>query len=297
MTITSRPYRDDHDYALMSQLVREIYRIHGPPVYCTAGDLDWWRSDEPAPDMLAAQLWFDEQQLVGFAWPLDEQIDLISHPAAAHLEAEMLDWAEEGRRVALGTQKGTARAWAFLSDVARSQLLLSRGYIPQMTALQLLTRPLIEAPAMPTIAPGYCIRAVRLPEELLARAELHQNAFAPSRMTTRRYEVVMRMPTYDMSLDIVAEAPDGSLAAFCTVWWDAENRMGVFEPVGCHSEHRRRGLAAAVMIEGIRRLVALGATVAHVTTGRGNNAAQALYASLGFHLLDENVAYDRMLNV
>lgn len=41
-------------------------------------------------------------------------------------------------------------------------------------------------------------------------------------MTTRRYEVVQRMPNYRMEFDMVAEAPDGSLAAFCIVWWDAE---------------------------------------------------------------------------
>ncbi len=279
----------------MSQLMRDTYRIQGPPVYCTAGDLDWWRSDEAEPDHLDARLWFDDQQLIGVAWPSNGQIDLMSHPHARHLEAEMLNWAEAKRRSELAGAAGTLRAWANQNDTDRTQLLLSRSYMPQLTVIQFRMRSLTEAPAMPAVASGYTIRAVRLPEEIEARVEVHRDAFAPSHMTTRRYEVVQRMPNYRMELDMVAEAPDGSLAAFCIVWWDAENRMGLFEPVGCHSAHRQRGLASAVMIAGMRHLVALGATVAHVCSVRGNQASAALYESLGFHVLDENVAYDRLL--
>lgn len=279
----------------MCGLMREIYRLDGPPVYASAGDLDWWRSDEPEPDLLKAQLWFDDQKLLGLAWPSGEQVDIMTHPAARHLEADILDWAETQRRTMVVDQSGTIRAWSFMQDKQRQELLLSRGYTLQPLALQFRTRPMLELPVAPTLAAGYRIRAVRLPEEIDARIEVHRDAFAPSRMTRRRYEVVARMPSYRMDLDLVAEAPDGSLAAFCIVWWDAENRMGVFEPVGCHSAHRQRGLASAVMIAGLHRLADLGATAAHVCSLRGSVAAEALYATLGFRVSDENEAYDLVL--
>ena len=47
--------------------------------------------------------------------------------------------------------------------------------------------------------------------------------------------------------------PDGELAAFCTVWVDPETRTAVFEPVGTHPNHQKRGLGKAVMTEGLRR--------------------------------------------
>jgi mycothiol synthase len=140
------------------------------------------------------------------------------------------------------------------------------------------------------------VRNVRGPEEAEARIAVHRDAFAPSRMNMLYYGTATRMPTYRRDLDLVAEAPDGSFAAFCIVWFDELNKMGVFEPVGCHSEHRRRGLASAVMLEGLRRLRELRAVTAHVSSLAGNEASEALYESLGFHALDRNERWERTLD-
>jgi ribosomal protein S18 acetylase RimI-like enzyme len=91
---------------------------------------------------------------------------------------------------------------------------------------------------------------------------------------------VQRAPLYRRDLDLVAVAPGGEFASFCTVWFDNVNRMGVFEPVGTAPAHQRRGLGKAVMSEGLRRLKHLGATLA--TVGSYSNEAGALYSSLGF---------------
>ena len=91
---------------------------------------------------------------------------------------------------------------------------------------------------------------------------------------------MQRGPLYRRDLDLVAVAPDGELAAFCTVWFDDVLRSAVFEPVGTHPAHQRRGLGKAVMTEGLRRAARLGATVASVSSYSAG--AHALYASLGF---------------
>jgi mycothiol synthase len=85
----------------------------------------------------------------------------------------------------------------------------------------------------------------------------------------------------------VAAAPDGSLAGFATVWLDDMVHSAFFEPVGVAPEHRRRGVARALMAEGLRRAHSLGATRAHV--GSLSPEAEALYVSVGFkdHLLAE----------
>jgi mycothiol synthase len=79
-------------------------------------------------------------------------------------------------------------------------------------------------------------------------------------------------------------APTGELAAFCTVWFDDVTRTAVFEPVGTHPDHQKRGLGKAVMAEGLRRAERMGATLATVSSY--GKAAHALYESMGFTEFD-----------
>jgi len=63
--------------------------------------------------------------------------------------------------------------------------------------------------------------------------------------------------------------------------WDPANRRGIFEPVCTHPDHRRRGLALALMRGGLLRLRALEAAGAYVESGSGE-PANALYDAVGF---------------
>jgi hypothetical protein len=128
-------------------------------------------------------------------------------------------------------------------------------------------------------------------EDLERRVDVHRDAFAPSKMTVEKHRDVMRSVTYRAELDLVVEAPDGSFAAYCLVWFDERNRFGLFEPVGCHATYRQRGLTKAVMFEGMRRLRKLGATTAYVNSLLGAEAASALYDSVGMLVLTENHAW------
>jgi len=114
-------------------------------------------------------------------------------------------------------------------------------------------------------------------------------------MTVEKHRNVMKSATYRADLDLVVEAPDGSFAAYCLVWFDERNRFGLFEPVGCHSAHRRKGLTKAVMYEGMRRVKDLGATDAYVNSKLGEPAPAALYESVGMPVLDENHAWVKVV--
>ena len=77
-------------------------------------------------------------------------------------------------------------------------------------------------------------------------------------------------------------SPDGSFAAFCLVWYDPLIRVGL-PGTGWHAPaHRRRGLAAAVCREALRRLAAVGAEWALVGAVSGAPVSNHLYESLGF---------------
>lgn len=90
-------------------------------------------------------------------------------------------------------------------------------------------------------------------------------------------------------------APNGTVAACTIVWFDDVNRMGIFEPVACHQDYQRRGLAGAVMVEGLRRLSALGAQVAHVNAWREDSAGAMLYRALGFTVTGRIFAWEKSI--
>lgn len=288
MIINNRPYRSEADYDHMRRLLVEILARTGPPAYATTGNLDWWRCSEDNLDAVyRTQLWFDSERLVAFAWPSEDQVDIIVHPDFPTLHHMALAWAEAdyiGREPEAG--RSPLRAFSFSRDEARQAVLTARGYRNTGEASVFYGQTINGFLPMPALPPGYRLRHVRGEEDAEARA-----AFESDFMTAERHARVRAAPTYRPELDIVVEAPDGALAAFALVWFDATNRLGVFEPVGTAVAFQRRGLGRAVMVEGLRRLAGLEARVACVETGVDEEPARRLYQATGFIELDRNYAW------
>lgn len=78
----------------------------------------------------------------------------------------------------------------------------------------------------------------------------------------------------------------GRAVRFCGEcnWPDRVSQSGLLEPVGCHKDFRRLGLARALLHEGMRQLRSQGIGVAVVEplVPAQNPAAYALYESVGF---------------
>jgi len=112
-------------------------------------------------------------------------------------------------------------------------------------------------------------------------------------MTLDSYRRLRSVPEYAHDLDLAAVSPEGTIAAYTIVWYDASTASGQFEPVGTRAAFRQRGLGRAVLLEGLRRLAARGARTAIVNTNEGNAAARALYTSVGFRVHDRFLTYAR----
>lgn len=294
MPITARQYGYD-DYHDLLAFIREIYRLHGPPVYATAGELDWWRCIDPSISGIErARLWFDGERIVGFAYPAYGRVDLFVHPDYEYLLEPMLVWAEGDRQRESGSG-ATLSAWCFTTDRARHAALTTGGYRKTDVFFYYRLRPVGAPLPTVTLPSGYTIRHVDAAHDLPARVAVHNDAFMPSGLTVARYRRAVQSAAYRADLDLVAVAPDGTFAAFCNIWYDASNHVATFEPVGTHSAHRRRGLARAVMVEGLRRLAALGAETALVNTFHEDTPAIALYESLGFQELDRFYEWTRQV--
>jgi mycothiol synthase len=206
-------------------------------------------------------------------------------------EREILEYADT-RTVELMRQHDIAGdclyADAFRGDTARIQLLLGLGWEWTDEPPYVLNRTAIHAIKLPALPDGFSFRSAKGVEEAAALAEVHNAAFGPI-WTPELYRQVMESPGYEPQRELVIQAPSGALAAFSIIWYDHLNRTGLFEPVGTHKDHRRRGFGRAMLLYGMRQMAAAGMKFATVAHFGQNEAARGLYQACGFrpwHLLD-----------
>jgi ribosomal protein S18 acetylase RimI-like enzyme len=301
-----RAYAGEEDCWRIRAFLRETYLLNGRRERnWQAYRFDYWRwhvneniFQTPLEEAIA--LWETPAGEIAAVLNAENRGDAVFqiHPAwrSAALEDELLDAAEA--RLAATAEDGTRRltVWADSEDASRRNLLLRRGYgkgdWPEHQRRRDMELPIPDAAP----APGYTVRALGDEDEHPARSWLSWKAFHPDEPDEKYegwawYRNIQRAPLYRRDLDLVAVAPGGELAAFCTVWFDDVTRTGSFEPVGTHPDHQRRGLGKAVMAEGLRRVGRLGATLA--TVGSYDEPAHRLYASMGFTEYDLSEAWIR----
>lgn len=218
------------------------------------------------------------------------------HPdhRSPELEEEMLAVAEE--YLTGEGPKGTGRVlvWADSEDRMRRDVLTRCGYKWTGRSEQQRRYPLDDPIPEILPPPGYTVRALGDVEELPARSWASWRAFHPDEPDDKYvgwewYRNVQRCPLYRQDLDIVAESSEGEIVSFTTVWYDNVTRTAYFEPVGTMPEHQRRGLARAVINDGLHRIKRNGCTLAFV--GAENDGPRALYAAAGFSEFDLSEAW------
>jgi len=172
---------------------------------------------------------------------------------------------------------------SFRCDTARSQTLTKLGWVrDEDEPPYVLNRRTLDEIPKPTLPEGYTIRCARGPEEAEALFGVHTAAFPKSTWTPELYRRYMQAPGYAAEREYVVVAPDGTFAAFTVTWHDHVNHIGSLEPVGTHPEHRRLGLARAVITHALYQMKASGMTTATVANSGNNEASRALYQSCRF---------------
>ncbi len=229
-------------------------------------------------------------QLVAMLMPDGERgeahLSVLPGLRTVELEEEALAVAEE--HLARISPDGSRRLviWAPEQDMLRKQLLVDHGYAKENWPEHQWRRRL-DGPVSPiTPAPGYAIRTLGDGLELLERCYASGLGFhegdiriaVDNRNDPTWYRNIQTAPLYRRDLDLVAVAPDGSIAAFCTIWFDDVTRSAYFEPVATVPAHQRRGLGKALLTEGLRRLQKMGALWAFVSGYE--TGANALYHSV-----------------
>lgn len=299
MNLTMRTYQTEEDYWCIREFLREV------TLFNNRHDFSWsllrwdywrWHINENIFQFKLDEvitLWEAEGRIVAMTNPDGRGEAFFQiHPdyRSNILISEMLDAAEDKIPTTKEDGKKELLVWVNETDDAMKQVITERGYVRSKYSAEHMRRRFFSKP-IPDATPqgGYIVRALGDESELPARSWLSWKAFHPNEPDEKYegwewYRNVQRVPIYRRDLDIVAVAPDGELAAFCTVWFDDITRTAVFEPVGTHPNHQKRGLGKAVMAEGLRRAQRLGATLATVSSY--SPAAHALYESMGFTEFD-----------
>ncbi len=304
MTLRVRDFHWDEDFSLVMDFLREICalteflrnlipsrfenRRHGPcgPEYQDEEDslVKIWEVLDEQDDTKSAIL----AAISVFTDSPDSFISI--HPDHTHytreivlkmekIKATMPPCDDKGVRIAF---------WVETSDDERTSLLEELGYEDLGVYEHNRIRPLdIPIPEY-QLPDGYSIRHVSLPEDYEKYRDVVGSVFSHcGEYMTKRAAIKYSEASYwHEGLDLVAVAPDESFAAFTTVRLDSASGIAEFEPVGTHPDHRKRGLARAVIIEGLKRLEDYNLTMTCIPGAAPNEGATRLYDSLGFTRVD-----------
>jgi GNAT superfamily N-acetyltransferase len=273
----------------MQELAQAIWRDAPRSLDLTIAELAYQggMGASKSVDTSTHRLWLDGDICRAWAWYFPPSgLEWAVHPSSPDLLDEIVDWLEQ--EAAPGVPLTTT---VRDGDEEAHRALLELGFVddPGRPWMRLNHRTLeeIEEPELP---PGYRLRTVAdYDGDIAKRVAVHQRSWAElgTRVAPGTYPEVMQTWPYRSDLDFVLEADDGTPVAFALGWYDEENRVGEFEPLGTDPDYRHRGLGRALLLLGLQRFRDAGATDALVGSrgDEGHPLPKLLYESVGFRQL------------
>ena len=299
MKLTLRTYQSDDDYWRIRDFLRQVMIANHCREFSWSvarWDYWWWFANPDLEKISLGENVFiwetPDGQIAAVLNPEGRgQVFLQRHPdfISPDLDAAMIALAED--RLTAPNQDDRRQLQIFVDsqDTALHQTLTQRGFqrVDRPGEQEYQHRRLLDLPLPPPIKlPDYTIRPLGAGLEFLERCYASGLGFHDDDIQAARdnrdhpdwYRHIQSAPLYRRDLDLVVIAPDGSVASFCTIWFDDVSRTAYFEPVATVPAHRQRGLGKAMMIEGLHRLKQMGCKVAFV--GGYSPGANALYFSV-----------------
>jgi ribosomal protein S18 acetylase RimI-like enzyme len=247
------------------------------------------------------RLWLEGNKVLAFALVDDYnnlwfEIDPALSPA--EVVRELVEWGAScvKRRNAETNANSTLDASCASNDVERIRMLEANGFARQTLCTLRCSRSLsLPIPDSP-LPQGFSIRCVNENDSIESLVALHRAAFGTDHMTVEQRAAMMRSPDYQPAMDLVAVAPDGSLAAFCVCGIDAETpEIGYTDPIGTHPRHQKKGLGKAIVCAGMRLLKNAGVITVELGTSSENIPMQKLATSLGFVCVSEKLWFSKTM--
>jgi len=288
MKARARPYERERDYETIG---RFLVRTYDPEAVHRNWLQPRWEYmhyhpliESPGLNLAACGVWENDGGIAGVAhFEHRRGVNYLEiDPRYAALRREMLAYAANH----LGGEFKDGRAvYVYLDDRDEEMHAIATelGYEPRPDLAERTSTFLIQDPPPASCVPeGFRIQSledefdVRKIHCVMHRGFNHPGEPLEDELESRRRK--LSAPNFRRDLTIVAVAPCGDYVSFCGMWMDYDNRVCYVEPVATDPEYRRMGLGTAVVLEGIRRCKAEGASIAYV------GSDQPFYRSMGFEM-------------
>jgi mycothiol synthase len=273
------------------------------PDFDPTQDLRLWR-DGAGTLLATAELWQHKMPDRTQAY-----LSCFIHPSArGQVEPELMAWAETRLRQMAETESHPRiELHAGCRDTQGYKMSLFSAYgFDRVRAFYRMARSLSQPLPMPQLPDGFQVRPVTAEQEAIAWVEMFNQTFIDhwnhSPATVEDFSHAINLPSYMPSLDLVAVAPDGNLAAFCrsTIFAEENEKLGRKEGwvtgLGTRRGYRRLGVARAMLRMGMQALARYGMdTVLLGVDSENPSGALRLYQSEGFQLRHRSVAFSKCL--
>ncbi len=212
------------------------------------------------------------------------------HPQFLDCEREIILWIEEQRSKTKSSSGERVRCHFVVEehDHNRIEMLRDLGY--ERSEIEGISQVRKQGLSIPDyhVPEGYSVRNAEIMEEWEEYRRVQMAVFSHVKeMSRKMLELYSKASFYIPELDIVAVDPKGRFAAFCTGRIDPVSRIAELEPVGTHPDHRKKGLAKAVIIECLKRLESHNPVAVVILGAAPTEGANRLYESVGFENLGE----------
>lgn len=294
--VTFRRYAND--YCAIMSFLREVYlqtrtqhcwlpqrweyAEHAVnPMYMARGDDNWQRY---------IGIWEENGRIVGISHKEEGNNAFLQiRPGYDSLTDEMLDFAEAVIAIQTAGGKKRLNVWSRQSDTHRNERLISRGYTRGDDG-NYYNAQTLSGRLVPQLPDGYSLVSAVEETDALRRVNAGHIGFHPEEEALREvpehFAKMEQAPLFRPELELMTQYRDGTLTSFCVVWYDEMTKTGMFEPVATHPDHRRLGLGKLMLLEGLRRLQAMGAERAFVESYGDHR--KAFYNSAGFQTYDKD---------
>ena len=284
MTITSRGYTPDTDLSKVQEFLFEVHK--------ETGTFQNWlptRFENSHLEKIEDKRVWEEERAPGRIMAVANRESMANYfihirPLHPDLLDEVIQWIESHTisKKQDPTDELKINIISLEGDPEREAALRRQGFekgaVDGILRVRDLNAPIPVAP----LPEGYTIRAVQGREDNEKIAANIRVVFGHGWFTADTLEGIARGSFYNRDLDLVAVAPDGAIASFCTFRVDPVSRATELEPMGTHPDYRCMGLAKALISEGMRRLKKYDPLNLYIDGAADNPAANRLYEATGF---------------
>jgi len=215
-------------------------------------------------------------------------------------EDEVVDWAEMQMRAYYGadlvnqTLDGNCRS----EDGRKTRFFERHGFRKDDLESLTFALELREEPAAPALSEGFTLRPLRPESELEEVVALHRAAHGTDNFTLEERLAIMGTPEYLAHLDLVAVAPDGTLAGNCICGVSEPGGVdGYTDPVVVHPNYQGKGVAKALIRAGLGGLFNRGVRRVQFGTSSSNIAMQRVADALGFACVARSTWFSKHLDI